>query len=456
MSKKYRIITAIVIGLSVVAYFYSSTAKDQDEIITSKVDFGSMNVEVHCSGELKSEKNKEILGPSSLREIRVYEIKINDLIPEGTVVDSGDYVAKLDQSAVQTKIKDIADEIKKIDNELESSKLDTALQLRGLRDAIVNLNYSAEEAKITLEQSKFESPSTIRQAEISYEKAIRSLKQSEENYKLKVAQAKSKIEVININKARREREEKKIFDVMQSMVIKAPAPGMLIYAKDWNGRKKKVGSNISAWNPVVATLPDLSSMISKTYVNEIDISKVKLGQKVKLGVDAFPEKEYIGTVTNIANIGEQLSGGIAKVFEVEIKINGSDEILRPAMTTSNTILINSFSNILKIPLDGLFSNDSLQYVLVDNGFNTLKKVIKTGEANDNEIIVLEGLNRDEKIRLTAPEDLESLEYSNKDIMNRLLTEYHKKKLKAKVKELEFTKSEKKSKSNILGNIHIIK
>ncbi|MEZ4997192.1 MAG: efflux RND transporter periplasmic adaptor subunit [Bacteroidales bacterium] len=59
---------------------------------------------------------------------------------------------------------------------------------------------------------------------------------------------------------------------------------------------------MSPWDPVVATLPDLSSMISKTYVNEIDVSKVKVGQPVRLTVDAFPEKSYTGEVISVANM----------------------------------------------------------------------------------------------------------------------------------------------------------
>jgi len=114
---------------------------------------------------------------------------------------------------------------------------------------------------------------------------------------------------------------------------------MVIYYKEWGGDKRKVGSSISAWDLTVATLPDLSAMNSKCYVNEIDISKVKAGQKVRISVDAFPEKKYTGVVTYVANIGEQLPNADAKVFEVTIKVNEYDPILRPAMTTGNLIEI---------------------------------------------------------------------------------------------------------------------
>src|SRR5690606_2594225 len=97
-------------------------------------------------------------------------------------------------------------------------------------------------------------------------------------------------------------------------------------------------STMSSWDNVVATLPNLNEMISKTYVNEIDISKVKTGQKVQIGVDAFPDRKYTGEVTEVANIGEQMRNSNAKVFEVRIRVNEFDSILRPAMTTKNTII----------------------------------------------------------------------------------------------------------------------
>src|SRR4030067_3112920 len=109
--------------------------------------------------------------------------------------------------------------------------------------------------------------------------------------------------------------------VLSKFIIYAPSEGMVIYKRDRSGAKRKVGSSISPWDNVVATLPDMSTMISKTYVNEIDVSKVKMGQQVDILVDAFPERSYTGLVTSVANIGEQLPNADAKVFEVVVKVN---------------------------------------------------------------------------------------------------------------------------------------
>src|SRR5438270_5747639 len=65
-------------------------------------------------------------------------------------------------------------------------------------------------------------------------------------------------------------------DVMAGCSVKAPTPGMVIYAKEWNGKKRTAGSQVSSWDPAVATLPDLTEMESVTYVNEIDRKSTRL------------------------------------------------------------------------------------------------------------------------------------------------------------------------------------
>jgi len=178
----------------------------------------------------------------------------------------------------------------------------------------------------------------------------------------------------------------------------------LIYRRNWDGKKMGVGAQISGWDNVVATLPDLSKMITKTYVNEIDISKVKVGQEVEIGIDAFPEKKLTGKVREVANIGEQLSGANAKVFEVVITVNEFDSILRPAMTTKNTIITNVFAKELFIPIESVHTTDTITWVVTGKK----RKQVKLGESNDNEIIVREGLAEDDEILLTLPPDVESL------------------------------------------------
>jgi multidrug resistance efflux pump len=343
-------------------------------------------------------------------------VKIQDLIPEGTVVDSGQWVATLDRSEADNSLKDILDNLEQKESEYMRTKLDTTMSLRELRDQLINLGFAMEEAEITLEQSKFEPPATIRQVEIELEKATRAYAQAEKNYGLKVQQAKAEMREAELNMARDRRSKDEMEAVMLKFDIHAPASGMVIYKKDWNGQKRTAGSEINTWDLAVATLPDLSTMISMTYVNEIDISKLNEGQKVEIGVDAFPEKKFTGEVTEVANIGQQLPNTDAKVFEVKIELNERDTILRPSMTTSNQVITQVLDSVLFIPLESVHANDSLTFVYTRSG---QKQVVVLGESNENHIVVEMGLEQGDKLYLSMPENVDNFKYAGLELMEEI-------------------------------------
>jgi HlyD family secretion protein len=205
-----------------------------------------------------------------------------------------------------------------------------------------------------------------------------------------------------------QRKLEQMQDKIKQFTIFAPKKGMVIYTRNWNGRIQE-GSTVDTWGDwFVAELPDLSTMISKTYVNEIDISKVKVGQNVRIGVDAFPDKKFTGKVQTVANVGEQLPNTNAKVFEVNILINEFDSILRPSMTSKNTILTASITNVLFVPIESVVSSDSATYVFKKKGGRIIKQQVVAGESNDNEIIIKAGLKEDEQVLLQPPDNADKI------------------------------------------------
>ena len=410
---KRRTLIAILIPVVLIGalILYSVlSGKEKAVVLETVVEQGDFEIAVMVTGELQAIRETEIQGPSQLRSrnLRLRGIQIQELIPEGTVVDSGDWVATLDRSEADNTLKDIMDNLEQQESEYMRTRLDTTMQLRELRDELINLEFAMEEAEITLEQSKFEPPATIRQAEIELEKATRAYQQAEQNYSLRVRQSKAEMREAEINLERERRRKEEMEAVLDKFDIMAPASGMVIYKRDWDGSKRTAGTEINPWDLAVATLPDMSTMISLTYVNEIDISKIRTGQPVRIGVDAFPEKEYTGEVTSVANIGQQLSNTDAKVFEVKIEINESDEILRPSMTTSNEIITQVLDSVLFIPLEAAQANDSVTFVYT---IDRKKRIVLLGESNENHIVVEKGLNKGDRLYLSTPEDPESFEYA---------------------------------------------
>lgn len=418
---KKKVVIALSVLAAVIVILVISTSTKQG-VAPQKVSVtrGPFEVVVTVTGELQAKNKEDITAPAELRQGRSFrfsDIKIQDLIPEGTVVDSGQYVATLDRSSLSNRLKEIEDELEKSQQQFLKTQLDTTLQLRSLRDELINLEFELEERQIVVEQSKFEPPATQRQAQINLERADRNFKQAKHNYTLKKEQAEASMREVAINLARQERERQDMLDVLSKFVIRAPKPGMVIYYREWSGQKRSVGSSISPWDLTVATLPDLSVMISKTYVNEIDVSKLKSGQPVRVGVDAFPEKSYTGVVTDVANIGEQLPNTDAKVFEVIIRVNEYDPILRPSMTTSNHIVTKSFEDVLYVPLEAIHADDSLSYMYTTRN---RKQIVITGEQNENFIIVEKGLTEGDDVYLSIPENLERFTLAGEDLIPEII------------------------------------
>ena len=188
---------------------------------------------------------------------------------------------------------------------------------------------------------------------------------------------------------------------------------MVIYKKDMMGNKRKVGSNINSIDRVVATLPDLTSMLSKVFISEIDIRKIKPGQRVNISVDAFPDKSYMGTVQSVANIGEKLPNTDTKVFEVMLKVDGTDMNLRPSMTTNNKIMIKSIADVMHLPNECVHAGiDSVPFVYTKGG---VRQVVILGESNDKEVIIKEGLKPGSLVYSTTPEHSEKFRMVGREL-----------------------------------------
>lgn len=416
--KRTLIITGIVVAAAFLFLFVFNkfTSKKGEEILFAEAVKGEFEIALSATGELLPEKSVDILGPEFAggRDIRATSIKIQDLIPEGTLVNEGDFVATLDRTELNNTLKDAQEQLLTFKTNLEVKLLDTAVVLNELRDLIKNQKYIVEEAAITLRNSKYESPSVIRQAEIDLDKNQRVLEQRERSYVRRLAQVKTDIYNQNYWMSRIQRRINDLEEVLAGFTVKAPASGMVIYKKEWRGNKRKVGSTINPMDRVVATLPDLTSMLSKTYINEIDINKIKKGQRVNVSIDAFPEKSFKGTVFSVANIGEKLPNTNDKVFEVLIKIDGSDPALRPAMTTGNKIIINNIAQAVYIPQESVHTGiDSIPFVYTKKGN---RQIVVLGESNDKYIVVEQGLNPGTAIYLDNPARPEKFRLAGEELL----------------------------------------
>jgi HlyD family secretion protein len=399
--------SGIIIGIGVLLaaffYFIVIAGKNTDEYTYFEVQRGDFEMVVIVTGELGAETSMPILGPSALqsRNIRLENVMIKDLIPEGTIVEEGDWVATLDRTEAELSLSSLEERMLTEASRYNSAILDTSITMSNLRNDLINLEHSLEELSLILEQSVYEPPATIRQAEINLERAKQNLELSRSNYKLRERDAIETVREAELEFERRTRHYHALRDVIEQFEITAPAPGMVIYHRLWHGTKRRVGSTINSRDLTVAVIPNLNSLVSRTYVNEIDVNKVTMGQPVRIGIDAFSDMELSGRVVEVSNIGQELPNTNARVFEVTIRIDQVDDNLRPAMTTSNAIITGKYSDVFYVPLAAVHDPGGIPYVYKSDG---TRQVVVTGDFNHNYIIIENGLQEGDLVHLEIPQN----------------------------------------------------
>ena len=152
----------------------------------------------------------------------------------------------------------------------------------------------------------------------------------------------------------------------QKARIKSPMAGVIIKKDVELG--ESVMSGVSSFNAgtVLYTVADLSSLIIRVKLNEVDIAKVQVGQPVRITLDAYPQHTFGGKVTFVAPAAELVDK--IKVFKVEIELDELGAQFRTGMSANVEILGEKRSGALSIPLEALQRRDgqTVAYLLKKN------------------------------------------------------------------------------------------
>ncbi len=371
---------------------------------------GTFEKIVETKGEIHGKNAINILISDIFKDpdIQIWDFRIKDLIPEGTIVKKGDWVASLDQVNLNQRLQSVIEEIDLREAQLNDTKIDTALALSQMRERIRELGFDLKYRALDLEQSKYESPAYQRKMQTNYNRTLRQIEKQKRDYELRKMEQTERTRRSEERFQYFKRVEGKLKLALEATQIKAPEDGMIIYARVRGNRKIRVGDDVGPWRPIIATLPDLTTLVSETYIEEIDIAKIKTGDSVKVTVDALPEELFPGIVHTIANIGQELIGVDARVFAVTVELLKTHPKLLPGMTSTNRIILEKSANELIIPRTALFNEEQKTFVYLRKEGKIWKKYVETGSENDEVVIITKGLDEKDRILTQPPEEGEKV------------------------------------------------
>lgn len=404
-SRKIILLSSAILMLLLIALWFFRIKPSMGIFKVKKDNFEAI---ITCKGEIQSEKAVFITLPDVFgdRRLEIWDSQIKDLIPEGSIVKKGDYVALLDQGRIKQLMENNKIALEKLLFNYNDEKIDSAVALVDLRNDRDQFVFELNNKKIEMEQSVYESPAYQRKAQMAYERTFRQLDAKDRSYQMNRRNWRTRIDRMWTQIEEFTLKDKKYQEAFDGARIVAPQDGMLIYGRTFGrggSRKLTVGSWVSMQNPVIATLPDLSVLVSETYVEEIYVAKIKIGDSARVIIDALKNQEKVGIISNISNVGQEMTGFDSKVFKVNIRISSDNKKIKPAMTTNNEIIISREDNVLVIPRSALFTEDAKQFVYLKEFGGVTVRNVENGSQNEKFVVIKNGLAEGDRILLNKPE-----------------------------------------------------
>lgn len=182
---------------------------------------------------------------------------------------------------------------------------------------------------------------------------------------------------------------------LEEFEILSPAAGTILEVKAQTGELITSGTATVGGGSVLMTIADLSRMIVQAKINEVNIGRVKVGQRVEVRLDALPGKAFEGVVVAIAPRGEKTDSIVT--YEVKIQMENREQQLRPLMTANVDILTDVLSDVIALPLEALRSDngDDIVYVIVNGGRQPRK--VRVGLRTESHAVIVHGLQEGETV-----------------------------------------------------------
>ena len=395
----------IAIPLAIIAFFLAA-AMTRNKLAAdrqgewSRVTRGDLVAGVDVVGTLAA-LDSGSFGPPQLND--VWDFKIAMMAPEGSDAKQGQPVLGFDTTELQKRLEEKTAEADSARKEIEKQKADLALKLEDEK-----LNLATAEAGVRKSDLKLDAPADLvsvkerKQVELDDALAKKQVAATKARIESLERAARAQIALLESKLARASTIVADTKSSIQNMTIIAPRNGTIVYVTNWRGDKKKVGDPCWRMERVIE-IPDLSRMMAKGDVDEVDAGKVAVGQRVTIRLDAHPDEEFHGTISKTSKTVQLKQQGQnimdpSKVLRVEIMLDRSDPAkMRPGMRFQGTVELQRDRGAVLIPRNAVFVGNHGPYAIRRSWFSTNEIALKLGRQNDKFVEVLGGLSPDDRV-----------------------------------------------------------
>jgi RND family efflux transporter MFP subunit len=385
---------------------YRYTGTTIVEIPTARVRKGEFIIAVKTRGEIRSTNSVTLAAP------QVPDPKITKLAESGRPIEKGEVVIEFDAAQQEQYYIDSSTNIRTVDKEMVQLK--ASHKITNEMDAMNLMTKEYDVKRAELEASKAEVVSEIEGAKSRIDVGITEGEFGLQKTTLKshTVSQEADVDRLQQKKDKTTRDLARYKGYLSKMSIRAPISGIVNILPNFRASGSfgstpppfKEGDR--AWTgAAIAEIPDLNSMRIELKLDEVDRGKLQLGQVIRVRVDALPEKELtaeLDWISPIAAIVWRGMGLTEKTFPARATLKNLDPRLRPGMSASAEVLIESQNNAIMIPSRASFVNKGKPSVWVQKGKGFEIRTIEVGKRNETDIVVVSGLKEGETIYLENP------------------------------------------------------
>ncbi len=357
---------------------------------------------VEIAGELAAVDSTDVKMPD-LPD--VWGLKITSMAPESGDVKAGEPLVGFDESNLVRKLETMQNDaagareklakrrddatLAKRDGELAIAQAEADLRKKQLAavapvDLVGSIQQKtaqieADAAKLALERAKAKAEQQLRSDDAELASLGRHL-----------SYAEHQAEVLQKNIAR--------------LQVNAPRAGTVVYPRNkWrNDEKLKVGDEV--WREmIVVQVVGAGNMIGKGTIDEVDLSRVKIGQSVALSVDALPDVQLHGKVAKFQlGVHARSQTDRSKVAELELAIDATDAPRRPGMRFRGQVEIERVASVVQVPTDVVFVSPDGPVAYVQRDGHLVAQAVQLGRRSATALEIVAGLADGDRVSRSEP------------------------------------------------------
>lgn len=399
MLRRTSLVAVIALaGIGVAAGVLSLRAGSPDvpvrataDVIVSRRDFVRS---IRLSGTVEALQATNIIAPRISGQNN-NALVIEHLVKNGTRVHRGDLIVEFDR---QDQLQNALDQhaiVNDDEQQIKKREADEAAAKASDDDTLKQAEDAVAKAKFELLKNEFLSQIDAEKNTVAHEEAQALLKQLQETYNLKRADAAADIKILEIARDRADQTMQEAQSNAARMLIASPIDGVAVVKQTWknggNMLEYDEGDEVRPGQAVVQVV-NPAVMRVRARVNQADINELRRGQPVHIGLDAYPDLSFSGVVDQISPIGAQSTlNPKVRTFVVLVRVNGSNPSLMPDLTASLDVELERTPHVLVVPRDAVVGNGEQSYVLARRGDRLERQPVTLGPANAFEVVVSAGL-----------------------------------------------------------------